>query len=411
MTAYGWTTRYTYRHKTPTMHIAVLTSHPIQYQAPLYRELAARPGVRLTALFCHDHGLRPSHDPGFGQSIQFDTPLLEGYDHRFLPNLAPRPSLGPSGMFNPAIASSLIHGEFDALIVHGYTSPTTVLGLGGPRRRTRVLLRGESNLLLERSAARRATKRVFLRALFSRIDHFLSIGTLNSDYLEHYGADRSRITVAPYAVDNDYFASASAEARANVQRARRQLGLPEDGVVFLSSGKLIPRKRPLDLLHAFFRSGARANSTLVYVGDGVLRNEIEQTAHDLGIGERVVVLGFRNQSELPAIYGVGDVLLLASEHETWGLVVNEGMAAGLAPVVSDRVGAGPDLVACDLIYPLGDIRALSLLMDRFAGDPIALAKAKRVASFKIANWGIQECADGILTGVTASLSLAGRTRP
>ncbi|HUP70148.1 MAG TPA: glycosyltransferase family 4 protein [Acidimicrobiales bacterium] len=386
------------------MNIAVLSSHPIQYQAPLFRALAARPGVRLTALFCHDHGVRPSHDPGFGQAIQFDTPLLEGYDHRFLPNLAPRPSIGPTGMFNPAIVSSLLDGEFDALIVHGYTSPTTILGLGGPRRRTRVLFRGESNLVIERSMARRATKRLFLRALFSRVDHFLSIGTLNTEYLEHYGVDVSRITMAPYSVDNKYFVQESAAARANPAPTRRRLGIPADGVVFVSSGKLIPRKRPLDLLHAFAQSVVRTTSTIVYIGDGELRDEIERTAHALGVGKRVVVLGFRNQSELPAIYGAGDVLVLASESETWGLVVNEGMAAGLAPVVSDRVGAGPDLVPHDWIYPAGDVAALGLLLEKLAGDSKALSVAKRQASCNIGNWGIDETADGVLKGVEAAVA-------
>lgn len=386
------------------MHIAVLSSHPIQYQAPLFRALATRPGVRLTALFCHDHGVRPSHDSGFGQSIRFDTPLLEGYDHRFLPNLAPRPSLGPTGTFNPSIVSSLLHGEFDALIVHGYTSPTTVLALGSPRRRTRVLFRGESNLVLARSTGRRAAKRLFLRTLFSRVDHFLSIGTLNTEYLEHYGVARSRITMAPYTVDNDYFFGKSIAARANPSLVRRGLGIPEDRVVFVSSGKLIPRKRPLDLLHAFAGSAARSKATLVYVGDGQLRGEVERAAHALGVHEQVVFLGFRNQSELPAIYGAGDVLLLASESETWGLVVNEGMAAGLAPVVSDRVGASPDLVPPDWIYPFGDVDALGLLLDRLAGDAAALAEAKGHASRRIATWGIDETADAFLEGVEAALA-------
>lgn len=385
------------------MDIAVLTSHPIQYQAPLFRALATRPGVRLTALFCHDHGVRPSHDPDFGQSIQFDTPLLEGYHHQFLRNLSPRPSITPTGIFNPAIVPVLLSGEFDALIVHGYTSPTAILALAGPRRRTRVLFRGESNLILERGPARRATKQVLLRPLFSRIDHFLSIGTLNTEYLKHYGVDPISITVAPYSVDNDYFLARSASARANPAVARRRLGIPDHGVVFISSGKLIPRKRPLDVLHAFANTASQTDSSLVFVGDGVLRGKLEQAAHDLKVDKRVIVLGFRNQSELPAIYGAGDVLVLASDRETWGLVVNEGMAAGLVPVVSDRVGAGPDLVSSDLIYPMGNIEALTVLMDRLAGNPKALAQAKHQSSLKIINWGIEEAADGILKGVEASL--------
>lgn len=346
----------------------------------------------------------PSHDSDFGQAIQFDTPMLEGYDHRFLPNLSPHPSLGPTGMFNPSIVSSLLNGEFDALVVHGYTSPTTILGLAGPRRRTRVLFRGESNLVPARSIARRATKRLLLRTLFSRVDHFLSIGTLNTEYFRHYGVERSRVTMAPYSVDNHYFFNGSASARRNPALVRQQLGIPVAGVVFVSSGKLIPRKRPLDLLRAFARSAARSRATLVYVGAGELRSDIERAAHALGVHDRVVLLGFRNQSELPAVYGAGDVLLLASESETWGLVVNEGMAAGLAPVVSDRVGAGPDLVPRDWTYPSGNVNALGAMLDRLANDATALAEAKGQASRTIATWGIDRTTDGFLEGVEAALA-------
>ena len=55
-------------------------------------------------------------------------------------------------------------------------------------------------------------------------------------------------------------------------------------------------------------------------------------------------LGFVNQAELPGWYGCGDVLALPSGREPWGLVVNEGMACGLVPVVSEAVGCAADLV-------------------------------------------------------------------
>lgn len=191
------------------------------------------------------------------------------------------------------------------------------------------------------SLARRLTRHVFLRYLSSRVDYFLSIGTLNTLYLEDYGVRQSRITVAAYAVDNDHFLQGSAAERANPALARRQLGNSTDGVVFVASGKLALRKRPLNLLHDFARSEARTTSTLVYAGDGILRNKVEEAAHYLRLGQRVVVLGFRNQLGPPAIYGGGDALVLPSG----------GMAAGLAPVVSNPVAAGPDLVPSDWLYP------------------------------------------------------------
>ena len=80
-------------------------------------------------------------------------------------------------------------------------------------------------------------------------------------------------------------------------------------------------------------------------------------------------LGFINQAEMPCWYGCGDILALPSDLEHWGLVVNEGMACGLIPVVSDAVGCGPDLVAgIGEVFPAGDVDALADALGRVARD-------------------------------------------
>src|ERR1700733_6827776 len=109
------------------MRLAILTSHPIQYQAPLFRMLSRRPGVELTALFCHEHGAKPSFDANFGRVIQFDVPLLTDYSYRFLCNIAPTPALSPMGQVNPGVLLALARNEFDALVVHGYNTLTSLL--------------------------------------------------------------------------------------------------------------------------------------------------------------------------------------------------------------------------------------------------------------------------------------------
>jgi glycosyltransferase involved in cell wall biosynthesis len=80
-------------------------------------------------------------------------------------------------------------------------------------------------------------------------------------------------------------------------------------------------------------------------------------------------LGFVNQAELPEWYGCGDVLALPSGREPWGLVVNEGMACGLVPVVSDAVGCATDLVeGVGEVFPVGDIAALAAALTRACAD-------------------------------------------
>ena len=354
-------------------------------------------------LFCDAHGVQPSFDPQFGRIIRYDVPLLEGYTHRFLRNVAPHPGLSSLGLVNPAVLRLLMTAEFDAIVVHGYSYVTSLLALLGPRRRTRVLLRGESHLLPRRSPAKELGKQLVLRALFRRIDHFLPIGSLNHEYYASYGVRPERMTLAPYSVDNGLFASGSAEARRDPSAVRRGLGLPERIPLFLFSAKLIAKKRPFDALRAFARVRERVPCGLVYVGDGELAADLDREIPGLGMGGDVHRLGFRNQSELPAVYGACDALLLPSDCEPWGLVVNEAMACGMAVIVSDHVGAGPDLAEPECIHRVGDLEQLSTIMLRLAADPGELERAKARASARIRRWGLDETADGFLRGVNAAL--------
>ena len=133
----------------PPYRLAILASHPIQYQTPLFRALAARSEIDLTVLFCSDWGLKPYRDDGFGQELKWNIPLLDGYRSEVLANKSPRPNLSHlGGLINPGIVRRLRRGYFDALWVHGWARATdwlavlTAFASGIP-----VLLRGETNLL------------------------------------------------------------------------------------------------------------------------------------------------------------------------------------------------------------------------------------------------------------------------
>jgi glycosyltransferase involved in cell wall biosynthesis len=128
----------------------------------------------------------------------------------------------------------------------------------------------------------------------------------------------------------------------------------------LFCGKLIPKKRPLQLLEAYLAAGFSDRAQLLYVGEGELRGQIEKRAREAG-ARHVHLLGFFNQTQMPLAYVLGEVLCLISDPgETWGLVVNEAMACGRPVIVSDTVGCGPDLVSPEngWVVPLDDDAAL-----------------------------------------------------
>ncbi len=117
----------------------------------------------------------------------------------------------------------------------------------------------------------------------------------------------------------------------------------------------------MTLLLAHRELSKKVKSSLVFVGDGYLRDKMEKYINDNNL-ENVFIMGFRNQSELPGFYAMSDVFVLPSKLEPWGLVVNEAMCFGLPVIVSDQVGASGDLVVDDengYIFPACNINALT----------------------------------------------------
>ena len=296
---------------------------------------------------------------------------------------------------------TLARSDYDALLVHGYWSITKLMTLLAPRRRTRILLRGDTNLL--RQIQREddcSSERCW--APFSDASTISSPSANSTRSSTAIRIEPKRITIAPFAVDNDYFKSRSSDARQNRTKARQLLGLPQDVPIFLCCAKLVAGKRPLDILRAFVRVRRERRCALAFAGGGDLTSTLQEEAKRHGVAEDVIHLGFRNQSELPLIYGASDVLVLASALEPWGLVVNEALASGMAAVVSDQVGSAPDLVEPEATFPVGDVDALTSILRRLASDASYMSALKAKGQRRIEHWGIRQSADGVIAAATAA---------
>jgi len=384
--------------------VACLVSHPIQYQAPLLRRIAACPEIDLTVFFMSDLSVRGYRDPGFGTRVRWDVPLLDGYRYEFLPGLGPRDRISFWWPFSFGLSRLLRPGRFDVLWVHGYYHFVALRAiLGAKAARIKVLMRGESNLISEtRRALARGLKRLLLPRLFRLIDGFLAIGTLNREYYLRYGVPQRKIFMMPYAVDNEFFQKKAGEARVRREQLRAELGLEQGRPVILYVAKLQRRKRPMDLLEAYVQlspDGIREpRPYLLFVGDGEERRRLEERVRGLG-WRSVRFLGFKTQSELPRYYDLCDVFVLPSAHEPWGLVVNEAMNAAKPVVVSDQVGCAPDLVRDGVngfVFPAGDIGALAERLRRLTEDP-ELARRMGEESLRIIDkWNFDADVQGLL---------------
>jgi glycosyltransferase involved in cell wall biosynthesis len=390
--------------------LACLVSHPIQYQAPLFRYLSSHFGIDLTVFFLSDISVRKYQDPGFGADIRWDVPLLDGYSHVFLPCVGARDRLSWWCPLTYGLRRHLKAGRFDVLWVHGYAhqallrAAVIAKGLG-----IKVLLRGESHLRGEQQGSMKLrVKESLLPRLFELIDGFLAIGTLNREYYLHYGVPADLIFMTPYAVDNAFFRTHAEQARPRREELRRELGLARGQPVILYASKFQSRKRANDLLEAYIRLSPDETKEprpyLLMVGDGELRPKLEARVRELGWSS-VRLPGFKNQTELPRYYDLCDVFVLPSEREPWGLVINEVMNAGKPVIVSDRVGAGPDLVRDGqngFVVPVGDIDALADRLDVLTRSPETALKMGAKSRERIASWDFEADLRGLLAALEAT---------
>lgn len=381
------------------LSLAALVSHPIQYQAPLFRTIDEMEGVDLTVYFCDDRGVEPSVDPGFGEEIVWDRPLLEGYYYEFLRNWRSGSGSSLIGDVNPGIVSTLRSSEHDALWVHGYAAVTNWLAfLTAAMTDLTVVFRGESTLLESPPHYVRPFKRVAIESLTRLVDAYGVIGTRNREFYRTHGVPDERLFDAPYTVNNEFFQSVRRDLPP-ADQIRETMGIPDRPTV-LFVGKLVTRKRPTALLNAFVESTNPGEATLLFVGDGDLREDLEQATKAHGRVDDVVFVGFQNQSELPKFYEMGDVFVLPSVQENWGLVVNEAMNFELPIVTTEAVGSAADLVddSNGRVVPPDDVGALAHgLREVLDGDRKQMG-AKSLQ--RIDGWGIEETAKGIIRATT-----------
>ena len=382
--------------------LAIVETHPIQYKAPLFRQLAGHPQIDLTVLYA----LIPDasqQGAGFGVSFAWDVPLLDGYRYEVLANRAKHPAPNRfSGCDTPGIFERLEKLKPDAVLVNGWVAKTCLQALWACRRLgIPCLVRGEANLLRPRAAWKHALHRLLLRQYRA----YLAIGSANRDFYRFHRCREERIFWTPYAVDNDFFA-AQAAARADRRGdLRAALGIPRGACVFLFSGKLVPKKHPLDLLEALalLPPPRRARAQVLVAGDGPLRGVCERFAREKSLP--VTFAGFLNQSRLPDAYAAADVLVLPSDAgETWGLVVNEAMASGRPAIVSRAAGCCADLVVegeTGQSFDLHDVRGLSGLLAGYVDDPLRAVRQGQGAARQVQAFCQTRIVEGMLSAMAA----------
>lgn len=383
----------------------------------MLRHIAASSDIDLTAFFLSDFSTRRYRDAGFGAAVAWDVPLLEGYNHVFLPAVGSTEAITALKPWSTGLRKHLQAGHYDALWLHGYAHPVSLRAMMVAKRLgMKVFVRAESQLgSAARTRGTAALKEAIIRRVFAKVDAFLSIGSLNRDYYRHYGVPAERIYPMPYAVDNAFFQEKSQQANAHREVFRSELGLSTGRPIILFASKFIARKRAVDVLEAYAKlspDGTREpHPYLLFVGDGEQRAELEARASQFDWAS-IRFLGFKNQTELPAFYDLCDVFVLVSEGEPWGLIVNEVMNAGKAVIISDQVGCGPDLVQNGqngYIVPTGNIAALASCLESVTSTPGCANTMGKQSLSIIKGWSYEQDLTGLLSALNAACRIQGES--
>ncbi len=350
--------------------LALVVTHPIQHFAPLYREVAAAGEVDLRVFYCCDWGVKAYFDALYGREVEWDVPLLEGYEHEFLPIRRRPRRISFFEVDNPAVSDRLAALSPDAVLVHGYGCRTMWRAVQwAGEHGVPALLSSDSHAGAPVAAWKRPLKALFVGRFYARLDGALAVGQSNRAYHRRYGLPEERIFPGVLPVDGGRLLASVPEPAVARAELRRDLGIPEEAVVALFCGNLTPWKRPFDFVRAVQAAEPRVWGLVV--GDGPERPRVESAlAEDRG---RVRLAGFVNQSAIGRYYAASDLLVVPSERDAHPLVVTEALFFGLPVLISEAVGCiGSDDTARPgqnaEVFPVGRPEELARLLGRLTRD-------------------------------------------
>jgi glycosyltransferase involved in cell wall biosynthesis len=377
--------------------ILTFVTHPIQYQYPLFTELAETDSVEVEVCYYTTYDGRGSVDPGFGHEVVWDVPV-EGAQYRHFRAWGERGAPESARTFSPAAVAHALRSRPDVVLLHSALHAGDLAVLAACRARgVPTVCRPETLSDREQGTPRFLVRSRILRS----VDALCAIGTRARSRLIEAGVPDYRVVMSPYTVDVDRFAESRAVRR---EAARARVGIPEALPVVLFAGKLVDRKRPLDVVRALRLLEQPAR--LVIAGCGQLGDEVIAEARRLRIP--LTQLGFVNQSEIPYVYRAADVLVLPSEWEPWGLAVNEAMAAGTPTICSTGVSAGDDLVrpvSEALVHPIGDEAAIATALSYVLSVPSK--DLERRVTERIDQWTYREAVAGLLEACDMAVAAHG----
>jgi glycosyltransferase involved in cell wall biosynthesis len=374
--------------------LAIVTTHPIQYYAPVFKLLHQRGNIAVKVFYTWGKASVNKYDPGFNKTISWDVSILDDYPFEWPVNTAKQPgSHHFNGIINPNLITEIKQFNPDAILFIGWAYHSHLKTMRYFKNRVPLYFRGDSTLLDEPGGLKGLLRNIYLKWVYRHINYTFYTGANSKAYFMKFGLRNEQLIFAPHAVDNDRF---SATRHREAEAFKNNLGVGEDDILIVYAAKFEEKKDPLLLIDAFLQLSCK-RCHLLFVGNGPLEDVMKQKVQN---SENIHLMDFQNQSYMPVILQACDLFCLPSKGpgESWGLAVNEAMACEKAVLVSDKVGCAVDLVKPDMngdIFKNGDCESLLQSLTKLTQSKQLLHQYGKNSGVMIQQWNFTKIAEAI----------------
>jgi glycosyltransferase involved in cell wall biosynthesis len=351
------------------MRLAVVLSHPVQHFGPQFRSWSRHTDIRIKVLYGSSTGAVTFYDPDFAQTVNWGDSVMAGYEALLLDGKSDSPRPVNFRLDARDLADHLERFDPSVVLTFGYAQMIQL-------RARRWALRNKRTLAYVSDSENRQRggkpplppKRAVVSRILRPYDIVLTVGDANEAYYTSLGVSASKLLRMGFPIDVDLYQTAW-ETRVELRAVTRdRLGIGDDEVVALVVGKLIERKRQIDVIRSCENSGIR----VLLAGSGPNEKSLRSCIQD-GRTNPPVFAGFTPPAQLPAIYAAADIYVHPSVIDPHPLAISEAIYMGLPIIVSDKVGSwGPtDDVVPDIngyVYQAEDTKQLRTLIHQLAWD-------------------------------------------
>lgn len=326
------------------------------------------------------------------------------FKHKFLQGLTINIGKDDNYPFwiNSGIPLMLVKAKPDVLVLFGWDSLTSFLAVFFRflYHKTKIVLFSESTKY--ETSWRRFVTKPLVKMLLQKVDYCLAAGKRSEDYLMSLGVPKDKIGIAPTTNDVDRYVFLKDKFSKQRHATRTNLGYRKEDIVIMFYGQLIKRKG-VDVLLKAYKELVKNNNLakLLIIGDGKARTDLNEYIKSHGIAG-VKILPNPGDFEINKYYASSDIFVLPSRNDTWGLVVNEAMCAGLPVIVSNMVGSGSELVnkgVNGFIFKSEDVEELKSYLEKLISSKELRSKFGKMSSTMIQNFRPENTLKGYIDAI------------